>query len=83
MAACRSCGTVIDWATLPDSKAIPLDRTSAGNPSGNIAVRRTPSGTLAARVIAARDQPEDGEVRGISHFATCPHAAQHRKRDKS
>ena len=79
MAECRSCLIKIDWAQLPDGKPVPVDRSSAGDPSGNLAVRRTGAGTLLARVLKQGEQPEPGEVRGISHFATCPQAAEHRK----
>lgn len=34
-----------------------------------------------ARVVGAREM-EDGQPRFISHFVTCPHAAQHRARKR-
>lgn len=80
MSECRSCQIPVDWGTLPDSKAIPIDRSSAGDPKGNLAVRRTDAGTLKVRFLKADEQPEPGEKRGISHFATCPQAANWRER---
>jgi len=78
VANCGSCGTVIDWALLPTGKRIPVDRASAGDPNGNLAVKRD-GGKLHARYLKAGQQPEGGEKRGISHFATCPQADQHRR----
>ena len=75
MAECRSCRIPIDWAQLPGGKPVPVDRDSAGDPNGTLAVRRTPAGTLQARVLKSGEQTQPGEVRGISHFASCPQAA--------
>ena len=80
MAECRSCRITIDWAQLPDGKPVPVDRASAGDPKGNLAVHRTTAGTLKARVLKAGEQLQPGEVRGISHFASCPQARQWRER---
>ena len=80
MAECRSCQITVDWATLPDGKTIPIDRSSAGDPTGNLAVRRTDTGTLEVRYLKGGEEPEPGEKRGISHFATCPQAANWRER---
>jgi len=79
MASCKSCFIKIDWATV-DGKTVPLDHASAGSPEGNIAVRRMPGGTLKGRYLKRGEQPEPGEVRGISHYATCPQAAEWRER---
>lgn len=83
MAECRSCRIEIDWAQLPDGKPIPVDRASAGDPSGNLAVHRTTAGTLKARYLKSGEQLQPGEVRGISHFASCPQAAAWRQREAS
>lgn len=67
MAACRSCGAPIVWAKTAAGKAMPLDAASV-----LVMVPRAPTGTADEVVVDA--------VRGhLSHFATCPHAAQHRK----
>jgi hypothetical protein len=81
VAECRSCYSKIDWAQLPDGKGIPVDRSSAGDPNGNLAVRRTRAGNLRARVLKSTEQPQPGEIRGVSHFATCPQAQQWRSRE--
>ena len=79
MASCDSCHAVIDWALLPSGKRIPVDRASAGDPKGKLAVKRLDDGQLHARYLKKGDQPEGGEKRGISHFASCEFADQHRK----
>lgn len=49
--------------------------------AGNLAVRRDPEdGQLRARPAPAGAKLAAGERRGMSHFATCPNADQHRKR---
>jgi len=61
---CKSCGQPIVWVTMLDTgKAMPIDKT-----------------TIEKRVVL--DGPwSRGAVRdtGLSHFATCPNAAEHRK----
>ena len=82
MASCDSCHAEIDWALLPSGKRIPLDRATAGDPKGNLAVKRLDDGSLHARYLKNGDQPGASEVRGISHFATCEFADQHRKSNR-
>lgn len=71
MSACRSCGAEILWAVTENGKRIPLD----ADPS----IVKTPGafelrGDDPPLAIAARSRRVF-----VSHFATCPHAAQHRK----
>lgn len=77
-ASCKSCSKDIVWATLPDGKLIPLDAKPVVD--GNLAARRDERGDLVVRYLKAGEQPADGEHRGITHFATCPNAGQHRRR---
>lgn len=71
MPACNSCGAAIRWATGAKSgKPIPLD--VAPVVAGNIELR----GETAHYVTP--DHNAIGQ-RFVSHFATCPQAAQHRK----
>lgn len=77
-ARCRTCGAEIAWATTPAGSLIPLD--AQPHPTGNLAVHRNARGDLIARPLKAEDEPDAGEKRGISHFATCPDSAAHRRR---
>lgn len=82
---CRSCHAAIDWAYAPEAdpdgkvKSHPVDHDSADKPGGKLAVWRDDSGVLRYRYLRKGDQLRRGEHTGISHFATCPNAAQHRK----
>lgn len=79
MAECRSCGAEIYWAITNNGKRMPVDYLPT--PEGTIAIEY-PKGPLLAIVLhgdellAAR---EAGEPLHLSHFATCPNAASHRK----
>lgn len=75
---CRSCGAPMWWATTEAGKAIPLD--DQPTPDGNLAVHRDPNGVLHARGLVLDEEPLEHEHRATSHFATCPHANQHRRR---
>lgn len=79
-AHCRSCGAEIAWATTPGNSLIPLD--NAPRDTGNLAVHRNPRGDLIARPLTGGALPEAHEKLGISHFATCPNAAGHRRRGR-
>lgn len=64
-AACRSCGAKIVWALTATGKKIPLD----AKPEKRVVLEsRTPFGEVAV----VHDT-------FVSHFATCPNAAEHRK----
>ena len=66
MASCRSCGAEIFWVEMVDTgKRMPID-----------------SHPIERRVVLSQDGKR-GAVRsvGVSHFETCPHAGQHRKRE--
>lgn len=69
MAQCKSCGASIQWMVSEGGKKIPID----ADPS--------PDGNLILFGTGAHPVPKlwTGD-RYKSHFATCPNAAQHRKR---
>lgn len=85
MSACRHCPAQIVWARTTGGKPMPLDADDDGNlrtypaddASTNVAVREklgtSSAGFTAytARVLAAGEQPRDGELRAMPHFATC------------
>jgi hypothetical protein len=70
---CRSCKQQVRWATTEHGKAIPLDPEPAAN--GSIRLRAG----VAIVVPEAERQAFAGELY-LSHFATCPDAARHRRR---
>lgn len=79
---CRSCGERIYWARTASGKPMPVDVVRAGNQTprtvGNVDLRRRtddPSELTATVVAEASRSPQ----LWTSHFATCPHAAQHRR----
>ncbi len=76
-ARCKSCQAPISWATCGGS-LIPLD--AQPREVGNFAVHRNERGDLIARPLKAGEQPDAYEKAGISHFATCPNSASHRRR---
>jgi hypothetical protein len=68
---CHDCGQgIVGASTLPlynGDPEIDVDRGSAGDPAGLIAVWILPDSTLAARRLAAGEQPGPGEWRGREH----------------
>lgn len=68
MSICRSCGAPILWGVTDQGRRMPLDPTAMSE-----GVRFTfTEGVLIERV--------EGELFGhVSHFATCPNAAEHRR----
>lgn len=73
MSTCSTCRMPVVWGTTASGKPIPLDPDPVEN--GNLAVR--PGGQV--RYMKLSEQPEPGEWRAVSHFATCLDAALHRK----
>jgi hypothetical protein len=52
-----------------------VERGSAGNPDGTLAVRQLADGTLSARPLPTGAEPAAGEWRAIDHDARCAKAA--------
>ena len=73
MATCRSCNAPIEWGTSDTTgKPIPLDL--APSPTGNLSI-------VNGRVRAyGSDDARVHRERRVSHFATCPDAADWRNR---
>jgi hypothetical protein len=72
------CGALVALAVElpPDVRALPVadqvmivsvQRGSARDPAGRLAVRKLPGGHLACRDLADGEQPADGEWRGREH----------------
>jgi len=74
---CGSCGALIVWASTAHDKAMPVD--AEPNPAGNVLLHARPGrGPLAEVVPPGQLLMGGGQLR-TSHFATCPHADQHRR----
>lgn len=70
---CRSCSAAIAWATTPTGKSMPVDVEPVDG--GNVVITDGPQG-LYAVVVGSHEIKQPAYV---SHFATCPNAAAHRK----
>lgn len=74
------CGIWIDFAWPEgDGPAMPVERRSADQPGGNLAVSRIPGGGLRYRVLRDGEEPGPGEHRAVSHFANCDQAGRWRR----
>ena len=62
---CRSCGAPILWVRTTTGKAMPVD----AKPEKRIVLDPADTGQPTGRVVDTY----------VSHFATCPHAAKHRR----
>jgi hypothetical protein len=77
MPNCSSCHAEILWKKTDRGKSIPLDKEPVED--GNIRINGAHADVLSAlELTAAR---EDGELLHKSHFATCPNARKHRKKE--
>lgn len=70
---CRSCGAKILWVELGSTRRMPVDAEPVEG--GNVLLR----GGFAEIIKPQEVLP--GTPLYKSHFATCPHADQHRKRE--
>lgn len=78
--ACGSCDAPILWARTQRDERMPVD--AAPDPDlGNVILTGTAPHLRAG--VLARGQAEGARAAGqplhTSHFATCPHAGQHRR----
>lgn len=71
---CRSCKAPIVWAISENGKWMPLDATP--DPSGEW---RLMGDTPRADYIPAERRVELADQLLVAHWATCPHADQHRR----
>lgn len=76
MNRCRSCGEEVLWVKLENGKTMPVDVLPAEN--GNVLVK--PGGMGAVMTEAELEVVRPRTPLHLSHFATCPNSAQHRKR---
>jgi len=68
-ATCSSCGAPILWVTLAPKTGKPKPHPLDHDPTGKAIVRFGPDGAQA-RIVDTY----------VSHFSTCVHAAQHRRK---
>ena len=81
-ATCRSCDAPIIFVVVANNagrKPARMPLNPDPDPSGNVAVMVTASGTRAGRVLGKGQQPAPYETLYMSHFATCEHAETHRR----
>jgi hypothetical protein len=69
---CKSCDAEIVWAITTSGKKMPVDVTPSS--IGNVVLAL--DGMNLYATVTSQDDPRP---RHTSHFATCPHAATHRK----
>lgn len=78
VAVCISCGQIIVWAVTENGKSMPVERCEGGNvvllPPGDPRV-----GPIAYVLKKGERGVKSLQDRYVSHFATCPFAARHRK----
>ena len=73
---CRSCGAPIIWALTKHDRRIPLDPIPV--PDGNINISVDENGQTRSEIVNA--PLFSSAPLYVSHFVTCPNAAQHRRR---
>ncbi len=80
MSACRSCGAEIIWARTERGSKMPLDAEPSDNETlaSGLFVLRDKNSHIGPLAIAAWGL-EGTEPHYVTHFATCPHADQHRR----
>lgn len=72
--SCRSCGAAIYWALTGSGTSMPVDIEPVAG--GNVRF----VGPARVEVLGPIEvELEDGPL-FVSHFATCPHADEHRRR---
>lgn len=78
MSRCRSCRAEIVWVGTEHGRAMPLDRQPyvGDDPRGLFVIRVVDKRAIGMAVPAGAFEDEP---RYRSHFATCPHADEHRR----
>ena len=69
---CKSCGGPIEWAVTIKGRRMPLDPSPVLG--GNVLLDGN-----RATVVA----PDESRLGYVSHFATCPNAREHRRKEKA
>lgn len=83
MSVCRSCGAQISWIRMKSGKMMPVNpqriSVSAVLPGSKDALTLV---TSDGKILSGVPDPASDKFGFESHFATCPAAAAHRRRDK-
>lgn len=81
IASCRSCGEPIIWTITEKGKRMPVDAEPVDVSAGAMLFRlveRSMDDEVLAQFVPAQFHAREPEL-FVSHFATCPHASQHRR----
>lgn len=75
---CTSCGRPIWWAATRGGRLMLVDPQAS--PTGNLARigQLDKAGRIVVEVVLA-GRPHRDPLRWVAHFATCPHATNHRR----
>ena len=79
MSKCKSCGTEIKWIKTISGRNMPVDAEAISFVQGGEELFVTEGGSVIHGTRVTGDPPLNVRTGYISHFATCPHASQHRK----
>lgn len=79
---CRSCGQQVIWIKTVAGKNMPCNPTlvTYKDQQGGKEKIVTPNGEVHSAEIVESGTPNATGIGYISHFATCPNAARHRKK---
>lgn len=73
---CKSCGAAVRWVVTKGGKRMPLD--VAPVEGGNVWVNPEGVASVVSEIDGGDGRPDPLGPFYVSHFATCPNAAQHR-----
>lgn len=79
---CKSCGARIVWVRTAEGRNMPID--TQPSPAGNVRIIGLKGNHPVVAVYRDADTAaglaDPDEQRWLSHFATCPQAAEHRRK---
>lgn len=78
IAHCRSCGAAIYWVVSVNGVRMPID--VGPDADGNVLLSVNSHGDLKAVVLKRDAERVTGRKYYVSHHATCPNAAAHRRK---
>lgn len=84
MAICRSCNAQIDWVKTANGKNMPVDLAEfpvIPDAAGDILAVDQDGQVFRGKTCSESEEAERYQYARLSHFATCPNAAQHRRKE--